>query len=175
MIDAWNSLYSFYTNSILPSYNSLMNSLIHNQYLIYILIAVIVGLSIYRKITKNLKLIQWLDFVVGMIVVLLLLAGYHLVSPKISSWFDSLPKSSSSSTKSTTGTNSTTTNSSSSNSSRTTQKQLYYSVGCYDCYADSCVRNGYSYGGYDVNYYNYIRGICQNCRCSSYRAQSLWR
>lgn len=169
MKELWNTLNSLYSSVLRPESIYVVNFLANSLPAVIALIAVIVVLSIIRsKIIKNIKWQQFVDFIAGMIAVLLFITAWYSFSPSLNKYFKYVP--SSTSIKSTTTTPGTTTQ-----SSTPSYKQLYYSVGCYDCYADSCVRNGYSYGGYDVNYYNYIRSLCKSCSCSSYRAQSLWR
>lgn len=167
----WNNIHSFYLNWLHPTFASLISTLTKNPIAIYILVAVIIILSIIRARIKILKLQKVFDLVCGIIVILLLIVAFYSFSPAINKFFDSIKVPTT--TKSTNSTQNAPAQNS--NSSNQTQKQLYYSVGCYDCYKDSCVKNGYSYGGYDESYYNYIRSICQSCSCNSYRAQSLWR
>jgi hypothetical protein len=102
----------------------------------------------------------------GLMVLLILFTCYVKYWPALEKYTET-------STPTSTTTKPTTTKSSSTPTSTT--KQLYYGGGCSSCYADSCPRNGYSYGGYDVYYYNYYRSLCQACQCSSSRWQSLWR
>lgn len=169
MKELWNTISTFYSSVLRPEAIYVVNYLANSLPAVVILIAVIIVLSVIRsKVIKNIKWQQFVDFICGMIAVLLLITVWYSFSPSLNKYLKFFP--SSTSIKSTTTTPGTTTQ-----PSTQAQKQLYYSVGCYDCYADSCVRNGYSYGGYDVNYYNYIRNLCRSCSCSSYRAQSLWR
>lgn len=172
MIEAWKTLNSFYTNWLHPTFDSLISFLAGNQYAIYALIAVVIALSIVRTKVKIPKLLPWIDFVAGMIVLLLLVVIYSIFSPAISKFFKSTP---STTPINSTTTPATTTPGTSTQSSTQTQKQLYYSVGCSSCWNEACQKNGYSYGGYDATSYNYYVTLCKSCSCNSYRAQSLWR
>lgn len=170
-----SSIYGFYSDWLHPTFDSSIAFLANNQYAVYILIAVLVILSIVKKIILKKVKVQTLpkliDFIVAMIVILLVIVAYNIFSPAISEFFKTTP-----STDITTPTNTTKgTESTPSEQSTPSAKQLYYGGGCSGCYADSCPRNGYSYGGYDVNMYNYYRSLCQQCQCTSSRWQSLWR
>ena len=173
-----STIYRFYSDWLHPTFDSLITFLANNQYVIYILVATLVILSIVRKIISKKVKVQTLpkliDFIVAMIVILLIIVVYNIFSPTISGWFKSTPSTDTSTpTNTTNGTESTP--SQQSTPSYTEPKQLYYGGGCSGCYADGCPRNGYSYGGYDVNMYNYYRSLCQQCQCTSSRWQSLWR
>lgn len=169
MKEIWTLFSEFYSNVLRPDFIYYLNYTANHWLAVVIVIAIIIILSIVRsKVIKQNGWQQFVDFICGMLAVFLMIVAWYSFSPLINTHWNFFP--SSTPIKSTTTTSSTTTQPSTS-----TLKQLYYSVGCYDCYADSCVRNGYSYGGYDVNYYNYIRNMCRSCSCSSYRAQSLWR
>lgn len=170
MIEIWNSLHAYYTNWFYPEFVSLVVYLANHQIGVYILVAVLIVFTIVRTRIKIPKLQQFLDFICGMITILLMIVAYYIFSPSITRFFNSIDIPAV--TQSATTQNNATQNPSSTNRST---KQLYYSVGCYDCYADSCVKNGYSYGGYDANYFSYIKSLCQSCSCNSLRAQSLWR
>ena len=171
MIEVWNTIVSFYSNWLYPTFVSLITILTNNQYAIYALLVILVILSIIKAKIKIRRLQQVIVFINGIIVILLLIVTYNIFSPAISKFFKSTPAStptnSSTETQSTPSQNST--------PSTQTPKQLYYSVGCYSCWNESCPSNGYSYGGYDVNYYNYYVALCKSCSCNSFRAQSLWR
>lgn len=173
MIEVWNTIVSFYSNWLYPTFVSLITFLANNQYAIYALLAVLVILSIVRAKAKIRKLQQVIDFINGIIVILLLIVAYNIFSPAITKFFKSTPTPTPTPTNSSTDTQSTPTQNST--PSTQTTKQLYYSVGCYSCWNDGCPNNGYSYGGYDVNYYNYYVALCKSCSCNSFRAQSLWR
>ena len=171
MIEVWNTISSFYANWLHPTFVSFITTLANNQYAIYALLAILVILSIVRAKVKIRRLQQVIDFINGIIVILLLIVVYNIFSPAITKFFKSTPASTP--TNSSTSIQSTPTQNST--PSTQTTKQLYYSVGCYSCWNDGCPNNGYSYGGYDVNYYNYIRSLCQSCSCNSFRAQSFWK
>ncbi len=173
MKELWSAVSNFYSSVLRPEAIYVVNYLANSLSAVVVLIAIIVVLSIVRaKFLKNNKWRQLVDFVAGMIAVLLLIVAWYSFSPQINKFFKYPPSSSPIKSTTTPGSS---TSGTTTQPSTSTYKQLYYSVGCYDCYADSCVRNGYSYGGYDVNYYNYIRNLCRSCSCSSYRAQSFWR
>jgi hypothetical protein len=54
-------------------------------------------------------------------------------------------------------------------------KRLYYSIGCYGCWASGCVNEGYSYNGYDGTTYNYYDNLCHVCSCNSINGVSFWK
>ena len=172
MKELWSLLSQFYSNVLRPDFIYYLNYTENHWFAVVMIIVVIIALSTVRtKLIKNNKWQQFIDFVCGMLAVFLMLVAWYSFSPSLNKYLKFFPASTSIKSTTTPGSSTTNTTTPSTNNS----KQLYYSVGCYDCYADSCARNGYSYGGYDVNWYNYIRTQCRSCSCSSYRAQSLWR
>ena len=178
MKEIWNNIYSFYINRLHPAFDSLVTLLTNNQYAIYILLVAVVILSIVKKKIKIRVLPGVIDIINAIIIILLIVVAYNSFSPAITKFIKS-----NTSTNSSAPTKSTTKSSSDTKSAPVQQtiptyaapKQLYYGGGCYGCYADGCPSSGYSYGGYDVNMYNYYKSLCQQCRCTSSRWQSLWR
>lgn len=170
MNEIFKLISSFYFDWLQPNFLALIHFLANNQYAIYASLALIVVLSIVRAKVKIPKLQQWLDFVCGMIAVLLMIVAYYIFSPGLNKFFDSIhfstPTNSTTDTTDTTGTTTQPT---------TTTKQLYHAVGCSSCQNSSCPSNGYSYGGYDTSYYDYIVALCRSCSCSSLRASSFWK
>lgn len=173
----WDSLNKFYSDWLHPTFDSLMVFLTNNQYAIYILLGVVIVLAIVRRKIKIPVLSRVINFINTVIIILLIIVAYNVFSPALSKFFKTDTSTNSSTTtktkpKATTGTESTPTQTT---PSTQTTKQLYYGGGCSGCYADACPSNGYSYGGYDVNMYNYYKSLCQACQCTSSRWQSLWR
>ena len=167
-------LHQFYSDRLYPAFISLMKLLAHNRDALWILIAVVVVLSIVRSRVKANKILPGaLDAVNGCLVILILIVAFFRFGPTVS---DYLGKYNSTSKSSTTKTSQPASqNQNTSKPSQQTTKQLYYSVSCYNCYADGCSRNGYNYGGYSAEYYSYYRNICQNCRCTDFKSQSFWK
>jgi hypothetical protein len=54
-------------------------------------------------------------------------------------------------------------------------KQMYYSINCSGCWAESCPRNGYTYNGYDSYYYSYYTSLCRSCSCNNLNGRSFWK
>lgn len=169
----WDSIVLFYSNWLYPNFYSLIAFLSNNQYAIYILVIFLIVLSIVKRILKkkfnNQTLPKLIDFITAIVIMLLIIVAYTIFSPSLSKFIESDTSTDTStptetSPKSTTGTE-----------SAPAAKQLYYGGGCYGCYADACPSNGYSYGGYDANLYNYYKSLCQACQCTSSRWQSFWK
>lgn len=106
-------------------------------------------------------------------IILLLIVGYARFGTQIKDFFKT--------DTTTTPTNTTTTPGSTSTPAQQTTptyqapKQLYYSIGCYNCWADGCPRDGYSYNGYDSASYTYYDNACHICDCSSINGRSFWK
>lgn len=174
----WSTIYSFYSNWLHPTFNSLIIFLTNNQYAIYFLLTILaILLIVKRKIT--IKIFQKvIVFIITVIVILLIIVAYSTFSPALYKFMQSTPSVNTSTPTKSTPKSSPNTQSApteQSTPSYTAPKQLYYGGGCSGCYADGCPSNGYSYGGYDVNMYNYYRSLCQQCQCTDSRWQSLWR
>lgn len=174
------SIGKFYSDWLHPTFDSSVAFFADNQYAIYFLVVFLVILSIARgvitKKAKTQKPIKLIDFITGVIVLLLIIVAYTSFAPPFFKFIKSTP-STNTSTPTKTSPESTPSSESTPSQQSTpssTPKQLYYGGGCSGCYADACPRDGYSYGGYDVNMYNYYRSLCQQCQCTSSRWQSLW-
>jgi len=178
----WDNIVRFYVGWLQPTFTTLITFLVNNQYAIYLLLLVLIVLSVVTRKIKVGILPKVIGIVNAVIIILLLIVAYNIFSPSLIKFFKTTPSNNSSTPKKTTPTSSPSTQgttseqpTSDSTSTSTTSKQLYYGGGCSGCYADTCPRDGYSYGGYDVNMYNYYRSLCQACQCTSSRWQSLWR
>jgi hypothetical protein len=130
--------------------------------------------KLYARVFPNV-----LDFLTIFTLILILFVGYHNYGPAISDFLKT------SDTKVTPAAPATTPGTNQTPSTQTTPKQttptyqapkqLYYAVSCYGCWADSCPRDGYSYGGYEAYYYSYYKALCDACNCNSSKSQSFWK
>jgi len=186
MVTVWNNISLFYSGWLYPTYTALINNLVHNQYSIYIILAVLIFLSIYKRVIKNKnipKAIGLINFASTILIILLIIVAYQSFSPKFAGFFK-IDSSKDSETGTTTPTktktktttpSTTTTPTQNPTTTYTAPKQLYYSVSCSSCWADACPRNGYLYNGYDSASYSFYYGLCQSCSCNSVVGHSFWK
>lgn len=164
----------FYVIVWLPVWSTVINFCVYSSNGLFILLVIFVALIIIGSFFKTGIINKIVGWILAFLVILILITCYLRYSSVLDKFIADLPDSTvttdttkdSSSSTGTTPTKSTTT---------TSPKHLYYGGGCYSCYADACPRDGYSYGGWDVNMFNYYRSLCQACQCNSSRWQSLWR
>ena len=140
-------LHQFYSDRLYPAAISVLRFLVNNRDAIWILIAVVVVLAIVRSKVKFVNshriLPKVIDAVSGCLVVLILLVAFFRFGPTVSDYLDKYDSDSESSTTTTSQPQSTSQNQSTSNQSQQTTtpqttKQLYYFVGCSNCYAEGC-------------------------------------
>ena len=167
-------LHQFYSTKLYPAFISLVKLLANNKDALWILIGVFVVLLVVRSKVKLHRILpKVIDPISASLAILIAIVAFFRFGPTVSEY---LKKNSASSESSTTKTSQPASqNQSTTKPTQQTTKQLYYSVSCYNCYADGCNRNGYSYGGYSAEYWNYYRNICQNCRCSDFKSFSFWK
>lgn len=167
----WSFISNLYANFLSPAFTSFLKVLTSDPAALFILIALLIILSIAKDKVKVKYLPQILSYLLPIIALMIAYILFVRFSPAITDFLKTDDVKTTPTDTTTPKTNTPTTTP----TNNQTQKQLYYAVSCSTCWADGCVHNGYSYGGYDSYYYNYYRALCQSCRCNSYNAQSLWR
>lgn len=176
-----NTIDYLYTNLLYHPFIKVEHFFVNEKYGLLVLLAIIVIVAIFQsKIQPLLKdkkkyISQFITVFLVLMSFLLVISVYDKYQTPISNFFKTT-NTTEDQTKPATNTNKTTTPKQTTPSTKyTPPKQMYYSVSCYGCYADTCPRNGYNYGGYIESYYTYYRGLCQACSCTSYKAVSFWK
>lgn len=173
---------NLFTNWIYLPFLSLLKFLASDiVWLVILIIAFFVITSIQTKISKRntgenkIKsqiLPKAINLATACIIILLLLVVWVRYETQIRDFFKVDTSTTPSNTTTTPGT---TTTLKQTTPTYQAPKQLYYSIGCYNCWADGCPRNGYSYNGYDSASYTYYDNACHICDCSSINGRSFWK
>jgi len=177
--EIWDISHRFYSNWLYPAGISILRFLVNNKDALWVLIAVVIVFSIVRSkvmFVKSHRILPGaLDAVTGCLVVIIFIVAFFRFG--LPAWnYLSSHKSDSETTKPSTPTqNPTKSNPTQNPTTPQTQKQLYYTASCYNCYSASCNRNGYSYGGYSYENWIYYKNICQNCQCTDSKSFSFWK
>lgn len=159
---------------------------------LYVLIVIFIILNIIKSkidkanskidLTKSKIYVRILPKLVNFLgiatLILIFILAYHQFSPAVADFLK--PSDPSQTPSTTTPASETKTNTQSAPAQQTTPsyqapKQMYYSISCYNCWAESCPRNGYNYSGYDSYYYTYYTALCRSCSCNSLNGQSFWK